>query len=174
MLQNHGWCDKGQECLLSHDVHQIVNIEEQPKKMNKKKRRREAKKLAKRKLRNLDDTSNAELHADQSTELSALSSCDTGDSETENTKAHNAIRVDPSASSIISNCHRAGLDAYMTGVIFTCFNQQLKGKTDINSLKNHIHLSGKNIPLLVTKGNFGKVSAAHKAKYLALKTQVVL
>lgn len=56
-------------------------------------------------------------------------------------------------------CHRAGIDALMTGFCFACYCSRLKQTAlHIDSVKNHLFLSGKSIPLLVTKGNFGKVS----------------
>lgn len=65
-------------------------------------------------------------------------------------------------------CHRAGVDAFMTGLSYAVFSLQLvESSQNTNELANKLYLSGKTLPLQVTKGNFGKLSAGH-----ALKSQL--
>ncbi|CAG8436270.1 8038_t:CDS:2 [Ambispora gerdemannii] len=58
--------------------------------------------------------------------------------------------------------HTAFFDAYMTGYIFARHLVHLK--EDINTQKNKLYISGKNIPLLVEKSKYGKTSSAHEEK----------
>lgn len=61
------------------------------------------------------------------------------------------------------NCHRAGVDAFMTALSFAVFSTQLrdKGEDVMSSAKNKLYLSGKDLPLQITRGNFGKCSVNH-------------
>ena len=74
----------------------------------------------------------------------------------------------------ISNagCHRSGFDSFMTGfslaVIITQYGSY-KGSTEmgelgINQFKNNLSLSGKDMPLTVSKSSFSKTSKEHKDK----------
>lgn len=69
------------------------------------------------------------------------------------------------------NCHRAGVDAFMTAMCYAVYKSQLKTKRqDITELaRNKLYLSGKNLPLQITKGNFGKCSLAHRTAQESIK-----
>lgn len=67
--------------------------------------------------------------------------------------------------STAQDCHRAGVDAFMTGLSHAVFMMQLSDKkNEVEHLGNKLYLSGKNLPLQVTKGNFGKLSQAHSTR----------
>lgn len=73
---------------------------------------------------------------------------------------------------VAQTCHRAGIDAFMTGLCFSVFRKQLvSGDMAISELGNKLYLSGKSLPLQVTKGNFGKESQPHIQR--KLKTQKI-
>ncbi|XP_067144183.1 target of EGR1 protein 1-like isoform X1 [Centruroides vittatus] len=72
--------------------------------------------------------------------------------------------------------HRAGFDAFMTGFVFASFLEahcKLKSPSGLTAMLesgfdktvNKIYLIGKNVPLIVTKGNFAKSSSEHKKNY---------
>ncbi|KAJ8040388.1 Target of EGR1 protein 1 [Holothuria leucospilota] len=80
--------------------------------------------------------------------------------------------------------HRAGFDAFMTGFAMACViskrghfpsNEQTEKKHlamfGLNGEANKLFLSGKNIPMLVTKSSFAKPSQAHKEKMKRLMEQ---
>ena len=70
--------------------------------------------------------------------------------------------------------HRAGFDSFMTGFVFAVFlsrygtsgNETARGLKDmgLDEFVNKVYLSGKDIPLLIQKGNFSKTSKDHKDK----------
>lgn len=80
--------------------------------------------------------------------------------------------------------HRAGFDAFMTGFAMAYViskqghfpsNEQTEKKHlemfGLNGEANKLFLSGKNIPMLVTKSSFAKPSQAHKEKMKRLMEQ---
>ncbi|KAK6179665.1 hypothetical protein SNE40_011974 [Patella caerulea] len=84
-------------------------------------------------------------------------------------------------SSSRSGGHRAGFDAFMTGAILSVFiaKNSKNMDTDLELLKlsdfnvnqfiNKMYLSGKDMPLIITKSSFSKVSNNHKVKLEKLK-----
>ena len=89
--------------------------------------------------------------------------------DTETGLTNKSLTGKPEAKSVTTaqNCHRAGVDAFMTAFSFAVFSAQLdKTKQDVMLLaRNKLYLSGKDLPLQITKGNFGKCSVNHiKAK----------
>ncbi|XP_072129773.1 target of EGR1 protein 1 isoform X2 [Mobula birostris] len=66
--------------------------------------------------------------------------------------------------------HRAGFDAFMTGFIMAYImmwkNSENSTATDpwLPDCRNKLYLSGKSIPLQISKSSFSKSSKAHKAK----------
>ncbi|XP_072919050.1 target of EGR1 protein 1 isoform X1 [Hemitrygon akajei] len=66
--------------------------------------------------------------------------------------------------------HRAGFDAFMTGFIMAYImmwkNNENSTATDpwLPDCRNKLYLSGKSIPLQISKSSFSKSSKAHKAK----------
>ncbi|XP_064625343.1 target of EGR1 protein 1-like [Lineus longissimus] len=82
--------------------------------------------------------------------------------------------------------HRAGFDAFMTGytlasavlkcgklsVLQTSSSDVKLADLQLNKLKNNVYLSGKDMPLKITKSNFSKTSKEHRVKYVKLMGDV--
>lgn len=80
--------------------------------------------------------------------------------------------------------HRAGFDSFMTGYAFACaFSQfgcvatdndsvKLNDVSALDDVRNKVTLSGKDIPLLIKKGNFAKTSLLHNEKIVKLKAVI--
>lgn len=103
-----------------------------------------------------------------STDRASVTECDNSmDTHQDSTSASDTgvqggDALPSSPTRTVNNCHRAGVDAFMTGFSYAVFAIQLEeNKTQLKSLSNKLYLSGKIVPLQVTRGNFGKLSQAH-------------
>ena len=168
---------------MSHDVDKILDNEHLPNSKRRRKRRRKNK------------TSNVES-MELTTETSVASSNNVADVSMESVEpddsSNDIVTEDNSGINTASESttdvhssrtegHRAGFDAFMTGFIFAhfiskhgCF-RELKDSVTMTDLgmhdyQNRVALSGKDIPLQITKSNFAKTSKDHNEKIASLKT----
>ena len=68
--------------------------------------------------------------------------------------------------------HRAGYDAFMTGLIYAVYLSQIEASErdrKIGDWKNKLYLSGKDYPLSVSKSNFVKQSKEHLDKIARIR-----
>lgn len=139
---SHGWCSKGRDCPLSHDIDAVLDVEFS--KQNKKRRKK-------------GNSTNA---MEQDTLKDAESTM-----ESEMEGVANTDQQPPGG-------HRAGYDAFMTGFAFATFWLQFGDSSDkvqINEEKNKIYLCGKDQPLLVMRSQFSKISLDHNEKCCRLR-----
>lgn len=152
ILQAHGWCEKQERCAHSHNIDVILDREEQ---ITAKKRKRHKTKEEAMKIDDDDDDDDAKDCTSESlcSERSPL----------------------PKMAG-----HRAGFDAFMTGFAFAYFVAKYGSYDDIESRQplmqfgvtefiNKVALSGKDIPLQITKSEFAKTSKEHREKIQRLK-----
>lgn len=136
---NYGYCSKGKDCTSSHNIDDI--LDKQGCGFPTKKRKA-----------NYDEEENINLEVKK-----ILPS------------------IHSSEKSLLYCGHRAGFDAFMTGFVFAAFLEtrcKVKSplevitaiKSGFEDTVNKIYLIGKDVPLIVAKGNFAKVSSQHKKK----------
>ncbi|CAI4232743.1 unnamed protein product [Auanema sp. JU1783] len=143
---NHGFCKKN-GCDKMHDVDFALDLEnERQEKERKRKRKR------------YDHLDPAPKKSEESPRSALrLSIADLKDKP--------RLRV--------SGCHRAGIDAFMTGfsAIFQCrMDICREGKFSENDC-NKIPLSGKEIPLLIQMSTFGGSCEKHSDKFFVISNQ---
>ncbi|ESP01273.1 hypothetical protein LOTGIDRAFT_111715 [Lottia gigantea] len=161
----HGWCNKPRVCTLIHDVELTISIGY----LLTAKQRRNRKRQRNRKLETKDN-GDAKSNDGESHKIEDLLQNKTSADKT-------------NISAARSGCHRAGFDAFMTASILSVFIAKHNSSTafekdptnvkmsDLNlgNFKNKVYLSGKDIPLVITKSAFSKCSTYHKDKIGKLK-----
>ena len=98
---------------------------------------------------------------------------DQGDLQREKENGHkfceNCGRADTVKS---AGGHRAGYDAFMTGLIYAVYQTTMTGderERKIGEWKNKLYLSAKDYPLTVSKSNFVKQSKEHLEKLARIR-----
>ena len=150
-----GWCANASQCPKSHDIDIILDSEGSL--ASKKKRKR-------RKNKTSGENSCAESIMDTESISEQASETQSGSDQQGRMKG----RVEG---------HRAGFDAFMTGFIFAFFTARYGhvncvgtdtkitlGELGVEDFKNKVFLSGKDIPLHISKSAFTKNSKEHKEK----------
>ncbi|XP_028392038.1 target of EGR1 protein 1-like [Dendronephthya gigantea] len=150
----HGYCPKGMQCEMSHDIDVILNYEQQ-KKAKKKKRKRNRK--------SKQNISSKECENDESCEINGGADCDIA---VESNKSENPSETKKPTNTATGN-HRAGFDAFMTGFCMAFYFHRFKTKDassfaeSVPDFVNKLNLSGKDIPLKVEKSQYCKTSLHH-------------
>lgn len=176
------------DCPNSHNVSLIVSCDRLRKNaLKNRKRRLKKKELRKRRkadeavkctdMANDNDSRDGDIEQRPCSGINSLDkagnhnnlktdSCSLSTSKVSNQRVletGSLAQTDTATETVARTCHRAGVDAFMTGFSHAVFSMQLgEGDIDMLSLSNKLYLSGKNVPLQVTKGNFGKLSQAHQ------------
>ncbi|KAF6033183.1 TOE1 [Bugula neritina] len=173
----HGWCPQADECTESHDLTNILHSEKlksvvlkNRKRRLKAKERRKKSKVIKSDLPEVsaEDIVNPFSHPD------SMSAEGHTELETSTDVASHDLTTCKDVPKLADG-HRAGVDAFMTGVCYCIMGAQLSSKKlSLQDMRNKVYLSGKTLPLHVTKGNFGKMSNLHMEKMKLLKAKAIL
>uniref|UniRef100_A0A8C9S5T4 Target of EGR1 protein 1 n=1 Tax=Scleropages formosus TaxID=113540 RepID=A0A8C9S5T4_SCLFO len=180
----YGWCPNGSACPMSHNTDLIIQQDEKTKEDKRKKRKRKKKqKAAEREAEagEKDGPSKKQLCLEVGEVLSpdqvegldkhTTSEDCSGVNGTPRGGASDSVptagKTDSKVKKVEGGTHRAGFDAFMTGYIFS-YVGTLKSKPGERNAEasclNKLYLSGKTVPLHVTKSTFSKSSKAHTHK----------
>ena len=186
-FQNHGWCAQADSCPMSHDVDKILDNEHLPHTKRRHRRKRKPGKASN--VENMESVPENDIERSTNVgdvsmesigpgEDSLSSDMVTADSGGPNPASEQSTDVHSSRT----EGHRAGFDAFMTGFVFAHFISKHgdfkylpSGGTSMTDLgmqdfQNRVALSGKDIPLQITKSNFAKTSKDHNEKISSIKT----
>ena len=182
--QAHGWCGAGDACDKSHDIDVILDCEERAaaKKRDRRRRRKTPSgptTTTEVKVEEMETGVSEDATPAPATPGKVKDEMKTGVSE--------GATPAPTTPGIRTGGHRAGYDAFMTGFAFayyvakfgerddglgsptsptppTSSTSTLVGGAGMGELANKICLSGKDIPLRITKSNFATTSGKHEEK----------
>ncbi|KAK3090791.1 hypothetical protein FSP39_014646 [Pinctada imbricata] len=167
----HGWCELGINCTLSHDMDLILDLDKlgQTKEVRKRKRRNKNKQQSLNSIKNGTQQIDGEQISTENMETDFVSESTVVVEKTVNLPSK-YLKSECDVHS--AGCHRSGYDAFMTGfTLAVCLSQygNYSGSYDMSNLgieqfKNNISLSGKDMPLTVSKSSFSKTSKEHRDK----------
>lgn len=101
------------------------------------------------------------------------------ESDMDMANVENGVKSEEDSTSKNSRCvgHRAGIDAFMTGFIMATYFSRHCGEQgkdfcfqdSVQEFQNKIYLTGKDIPLIISKSSFAKTSKDHREKFSKLQ-----
>ena len=153
---------------MSHDIDIILDSEWE-KTEKKKKRKRKRKRKESTHLSNNENSGEGTCmpSADVENGHSAVPP-DSLNPQEISTLTDKHVSMETGAINNASGNHRAGFDAFMTGFSMATFlhrfgkNPQLPLAEKLPDFVNKLNLSGKNVPLKITKSEYAKTSSAHR------------
>ena len=170
MFQSYGHCGRNNSCPFSHDIDVILDNEEKITAKKRNKRRKRQRTEQENNVQAVEDTDNVDdVSTDESDRVNE------GETNVPVTEAKQPV--------FQMGGHRAGYDAFMTGMAFAFFIAKYGSYEDIDEdtplallgmqdYANKVTLSGKDIPLQIVKGAFAKTSLAHREKFQRLQSTV--
>ncbi|XP_062509630.1 target of EGR1 protein 1-like [Corticium candelabrum] len=164
---NHGYCRASSSCPASHDIDIILDQQEaskQSKEAKKRRRRRKRKHTASE-----ENENSTQVEVSTETDAQSLHSNEPTRTHSDNKERNHAKRESPQTGG-----HRAGFDAFMAGFCLV-FMAEMESDGKLTSWKegllewrNRLSLSGKPMPLVITKSHFSKPSGHHVQRLAAL------
>lgn len=162
------------KCEMSHDLDVILDYE-QHKKEKKKSRKRKRKKTPTTNT-NTDEhmalksqENSLSITASEACEESSVNSLAISTMLEETSISNSKLATSPgNCTNTASGNHRAGFDAFMTGFCMATFlhrfrkSRQLSLADSLPDFVNKLNLSGKDVPLKITKSQYSKTSMNHK------------
>jgi target of EGR1 protein 1 len=178
----HGWCEKGTNCDMSHDIDYILDTKRQVKE-SKKKRQTKLSKL--KKLRDFSENLREAGHEpDVDMDMGTEAETDQGpdlEPEEVTTLPSTTSTPDSVQGMTKSGAHRSGVDAFMTGFITATYLSQyskrpMTGTTfdtnqmGLKDMVNNVYLVGRDQPLKIVSSSFSNTSKGHQEKLQRLKS----
>ena len=157
------------KCEMSHDLDVILDCQQLKKQKKRKgKRKRKAKKPVP--LSNTEEDTNTEEDNTQDCQgdVSSEPAVEARDSENGENSMVTPVALATHCTNTATGNHRAGFDAFMTGFCMASFLRQFEKSRDLSMVENlpdfanRLNLSGKDIPLKITKSQYSKTSVSHQ------------